>query len=163
MTRRGTLAYYLAAWVIGCFVVSLLQWIGEAFAGEIQTASILLTTYFFSLIFGAVAILLFAFLLRRWMRLLGSYAQWAWMLSGGALALLQMFILIRAQSALLLTRSGEFGGFLSGTLLKAADVLAGHLWQAPIDGAITAAVLCLVDRAFVRPNEAATEPKQSPA
>ena len=51
MTRRGTLAYYLAAWVIGCFVISLLQWIGEAVAGEIHTASILLTTYFFSLIF----------------------------------------------------------------------------------------------------------------
>jgi|SRR5207302_5339899 len=164
MTRRGTLAYYLAAWVIGCFVVSLLQWIGEAFAGEIQTASILLTRYFFSLIFGAVAILLFAFLLRRWMRLLGSHAQWAWMLSGGALALLQMFILIRAESALLSIRSGEFGEFFFAVLLKAADALAGHsLWQAPIGGAITSAVLCLVDRAFVRPNEAATEPKQSPA
>ena len=27
MTRRGTLAYYLAAWVVGCFVVSLLIWV----------------------------------------------------------------------------------------------------------------------------------------
>src|ERR1700719_2397403 len=87
MTRRGTLAYYLAAWVIGCFVVSFLQWVGEALGGEIQTASILLTTYFFSLVFGAAAILLFAFLLRRWMRLLGTHAQWAWFVSGGALAL----------------------------------------------------------------------------
>jgi hypothetical protein len=25
MTRRGTLAYYLAAWVIGCFVVAFLR------------------------------------------------------------------------------------------------------------------------------------------
>jgi hypothetical protein len=164
MTRRGTLAYYLAAWVIGCFVVSLLQWIGEAFSGEIQTISILLTTYFFSLIFGAVAILVFAFLLRRWMRLLGSHAQWAWMMSGGALALLQMSILIRAQSALLSIRSGELGEFFFAALLRAADALAGqNLWQAPIDGAITAGVLCLVDRAFIRPNEAAREPKQSPA
>jgi hypothetical protein len=44
MTRQGTLAYYLAAWVIGCFVVAALQWVGEAFAGEIHGASILLTT-----------------------------------------------------------------------------------------------------------------------
>src|SRR5207302_9747895 len=163
MTRRGTLAYYLAAWVIGCFVVSLLQWIGEAFAGEIQTASILLTRYFFSLIFGAVTILLFAFLLRRWMRLLGSHAQWAWMLSGGALALVQVFVLIRAQSALLSIRSGQFGEFLFAAVLNAADALAGHnLWQAPVDGAITAVVLCLVDRAFARADEAA-EPKHSTA
>lgn len=161
MTRRGTLAYYLAAWVIGCFVVSILQWIGEALAGEIQTASILLTTYFFSLVFGAAAILLFAFLLRRWMRLLGTHAQWAWFVSGGALGLLQIFILVHAQSALLSIRSGEFGELLFAAVLNAADALAGrNFWQAPVDGAITAMVLCLVDRAFTRPNEAA-EPKQS--
>src|SRR6266566_3570489 len=142
MTRRGTLAYYLAAWVIGCFVVSLLQWIGEALAGEIHTASILLTTYFFSLAFGAVAILLFALLLRRSMRLLGTHALWIWFLSGAILSLGEIFV---------------------AAVLDAADVLAGHnFWQAPVDGALTAVVLCLVDRAFARPNEAA-EPKQSPA
>src|SRR6266568_9073457 len=109
MTRRGTLSYYLAAWVIGCFVVSLLQWIGEALAGEIHTASILLTAYFFSLAFGAVAILLFALLLRRSMRLLGTHALWIWFLSGAILSLVEIFALIRAQSALLSIRSGEFG------------------------------------------------------
>jgi prepilin signal peptidase PulO-like enzyme (type II secretory pathway) len=163
MTRRGTLAYYLAAWVIGCFVVSFLLWIGEALAGEIQTASILLTTYFFSLVFGAIAILLFAFLLRRSMRLLRTHALWAWLVSGATLGWLQIFLLIHAQSALLSIRSGEFGEFLFAAVLKAADVLEGrNLWQAPVDGAITAVVLCLVDRAFAGPNEAA-EPKHSPA
>src|SRR6266571_491490 len=147
MTRRGTLAYYLAAWVIGCFVVSLLQWIGEALAGEIHTASILL----------------FALLLRRSMRLLGTHALWIWFLSGAILSLVEIFALIRAQSALLSIRSGEFGEIFFAAVLDAADVLAGHnFWQAPVDGALTAVVLCLVDRAFARPNEAA-EPKQSPA
>lgn len=163
MTRRGTLAYYLAAWVIGCFVVSLLQWVGEALGGEIQTASILLTTYFFCLVFGAATILIFAFLLRTWMRLLGTHAQWAWIVSGAALGLLEIFLLIHAQGALLSIRSGEFGEIVFASVLKAADVLGGrNLWQAPVDGAITAVVLCLVDRAFTGPNEAA-EPKQSPA
>jgi hypothetical protein len=161
MTRRGTLAYYLAAWVIGCFVVSFLQWVGEALGGEVQTASILLTTYFFSLVFGAAAILLFAFLLRRSMRLLGTHAAWAWFVGGAALGLLEIFLLIHAQSALLSTRSGEFGDLLFAAVLKAADALAGrNFWQAPVDGAITAGVLCLVDRAFTRPHEA-VEPKQS--
>ena len=163
MTRRGTLAYYLAAWVIGCFVVSILLWLGEALAGEIHTASILLTTYFFSLVFGAIAMLLFAFLLRVSMRMLGTHALSAWLLSGSALALLEIFALIHAQSALLSIRSGEFGEIFFAAFLNAADSLSGsNLWQAPIDGAMTAVVLCLVDRAFARPNEAA-EPKHSPA
>jgi hypothetical protein len=75
----------------------------------------------------------------------------------------EIFALIRAQSALLSIRSGEFGEIFFAAVLNAADVLAGHnFWQAPVDGALTAVVLCLVDRAFARPNEAA-EPKQSPA
>jgi hypothetical protein len=163
MTRRGTLAYYLAAWVIGCFVVAFLQWVGEAIAGEIHSASILLTTYFFSLIFGAVAILLFAFLLRRWLTLLNTHALWIWFVSGAVLAFLEIFVLIHAQNALLSIRSGEFGEVLFAAVLNAADILSGpNLWQVPIDGAITALVLCLVDRAFTSAPEAA-EPKHSPA
>jgi hypothetical protein len=163
MTRRGTLAYYLAAWVIGCFVVAFLQWLGEALAGEIHPASILLTTYFFSLIFGAVAILLFAFLLRRSLRLLKSHALWTWLLAGAVLSFLEIVTLIHAQNALLSIHVGESGEFFFAAALNAADTLSGHnLWQAPVDGAITAVVLCLVDRAFARSSQAA-ESKRSPA
>jgi hypothetical protein len=163
MTRRGTLAYYLAAWVIGGFVVAFLQWVGDAMAGEIHPASILLTTYFFSLIFGAVAILLFALLLRRTLRLVKSHALWMWLIAGAVVGLLEILALGHAQNALLSFRSGEFGEFFFAAVLNAADTLSGHnLWQAPIDGAITGVVLCLVDRAFARSNEAA-EPKHSPA
>ena len=163
MTRRGTLAYYLAAWVIGCFVVAFLQWLGEALAGNFGTASILLTTYFFSLIFGAIAILLFAFLLRRSMRLLRTHAVWAWFSCGAILAFLEIGALLHAQNALLSFRSGEFGEIFFAAVLNAADSLAGrNLWQAPVGGAITAVVLCLVDRAFAYSSEAA-EPKRSPA
>jgi hypothetical protein len=162
MTRRGTLAYYLAAWVIGCFVVAFLQWVGEAAAGEIHPASILLTTYFFALIFGAVALLVFAVLLRTSMRLAGTHTLWIWFLSGAILSVLEIFALIHAQNALLSIRSGELGQFFFAAVLNAADTLSGrNLWQAPIDGSVTALVLCLVDRAFAGANEAA-EPKHSP-
>jgi hypothetical protein len=108
--------------------------------------------------------LLFAFLLRRWMRSLGTHAQWAWLVSGAGVGLVLIFILIRAQSALLSIRSGEFGELLFAAVLKAADSLSGrNFWQAPVDGAITGWVLCLVDRAFSRTTEATTEPKHSPA
>lgn len=154
MTRRGTLAYYLAAWVIGCFVMAFLQWLGEALTGNFQTASILLTTYFFSLIFGAIAILLFAFLLRRSMRLVGTHALWAWFLWGAILAFAEIEALIRTQGALLSIRGGTFGEIFFAAVLKAADSLDGrNLWQAPVGGAITAVVLCLVDRAFAYSSE----------
>jgi hypothetical protein len=163
MTRRGTLAYYLAAWVIGCFVAAFLQWTGEALAGEIHTASILLTTYFFTLVFGAATILLFAFLLRRGMRIIRTHALWAWLLSGAILSLLEILALAHAQSALLSIRWGEFGEILSAAVLNEAASISGrNLWQVPIDGAITASVLCLVDRAFERASEAA-EVKPWPA
>lgn len=160
MTRHGTLAYYLAAWVIGCFVVSFLQWIGDAIAGDLGPVSALLTTYFFSLVFGAVAVLLFSSLLRLSMRLLGTHNLLVWPLAGGLLALLLIMGFIHLQSALSL-RSGPVGEAFIGVALKAADALGGrNLWQAPIDGAITGLVLCLVDRAFVGENKAA-EPKHS--
>lgn len=161
MTRRGTLAYYLAAWVIGCFVVSFLQWIGDAAAGDFRPASVLLTTYFFSLVFGAVAVLVFSSLLRLSMRLLRTHNLLVWPLAGGLLALLLILGVIRAQGALVSLRSGPLGEILIGVALKAADVLGGrNLWQVPIDGAITALVLCLVDRAFSGADKAA-EPKHS--
>src|SRR5690242_4416875 len=163
MTRRGTLAYYLAAWVIGCFVVALLQWTGEAAAGEIRTASILLTTYFFTLVFGAATILLFAFVLRRGMRMMRTHALWAWLLSGAILSVLEILALAHVRSALVSIRWGEFGDILSAAVLNAAASMSGRdLWQVPVDGATTASVLCLVDRAFARVSEAG-EVKHSPA
>jgi len=157
MTRRGTLAYYLAAWVIGCFVMAFLQWLGEALAGNFQTASILLTKYFFTLIFGAIAILLFAFLLRRSMRLVGTHVLWAWCLWGAVLAFVEILVLIRTQGALLSIHSGAFGEIFFAAVLKAADSLAGqNVWQAPVGGAITSVVLCLVDRAFADSSEMRT-------
>lgn len=163
MTRRGTVAYYLAAWVIGCFVVSLLQWIGDAIAGDLRPVSVLLTTYFFSLVFGAFAVLLFSSLLRLSMRLLGTHNLLVWPLAGGLLALLLIAGFIHAQGALLAVRSGPLGELLIGVALKAADASGGrNFWQAPVDGAITGLVLCLVDRAFAGANKA-VEPKHSVA
>ena len=160
MTRRGTLAYCLAAWVIGCFVVALLY----LFSGGSAAPSAVLMMYFFSLINGAVGLILFALLLRVAMRLLETHSIWLWMLAGAALfpALIIFGAAVSqnwpaAHSGLPQTIADMiFGG--------AAAVRRAGLWQAPIDGAATAAVLCLVDRAFANTHpEPASETKQSPA
>src|SRR5215469_17925078 len=66
MTRRGSLAYYLAAWVCGCFFMALTIWLGNEVHPTVpRSVALLLVTYFFSLMFGAVTSLLFGFFLRR--------------------------------------------------------------------------------------------------
>ena len=168
MTRRGTLAYYLAAWVIGCFVISLMVWL---FAPPQEGVSLpaparLLILYFLSLAYGAVDILLFAFLLRRvdasgGPRTTSRYGRWPALFVGFALVRL----LLWSGDALVGASPLPGGGPLSYLLLTFwtapnALRLAG-IWQAPVGGALTAIVLCLVDRAFNRPEGAATKP--SPA
>ncbi len=99
MTRQGTLAYYLAAWVIGCFIVSLLVWVIAVASGQPPRAAMLLEMYFFALVFGAVDALLFAFLLRRIMRWWGTHALWPWLLSGAGVGFALIMLLAEANSA----------------------------------------------------------------
>jgi hypothetical protein len=168
MTRRGTLAYYLAAWVIGCFVISLMAW---AFAPPQEGVPLaaparLLILYFLSLAYGAVDMLLFAFLLRGAMRLWGTHSLGIWMLAGAALGAAVVRLLLWSGDALVGASPPSGRGPLSYLLLAFwtapnALRLAG-IWQAPVGGALTGVVLCLVDRAFNRPAEE-TDAKPSPA
>jgi hypothetical protein len=159
MTRRGTLAYYLAAWVIGCFVLSLMAW---AFAAPQEGVPLaaparLLILYFLSLLYGAVDILLFAFLLRRVMRLWGTHNIALWAVNGAIVASVLVRLLLWSGDALVGMTPGSGRGALSGLLLAfwtAPNALRrAGIWQAPVGGALIAVVLCLVDRAFNRPAE----------
>jgi hypothetical protein len=158
MTRHGTLAYYLAAWVIGCFIVSLLAWGWAARNESSASVSMLLILYFVALAYGAADVLLFAFLLRRLMRFWGTHGIWIWMLAGAGLATGLLWLLLWSGDAL--TRVSPLSGrgpiaYLLLVFWTAPNALRlAGVWQAPIGGAVTAVVLCLVDRAFNRPNEA---------
>ena len=164
MTRRGTLAYYLAAWVIGCFVISLLVWIlaqqDAPFAGPAR----LLVLYFLSLAYGAVDILLFAFLLRRVMRVWGTHSIALWALAGAVSAAVLVRLLLWSGDALTgmtsLSGRGPLGYLLLAFWTAPNALRRAGIWQAPIGGALTAALLCLVDHAFNRPAQK-TETKAS--
>jgi hypothetical protein len=165
MTRRGTLAYYLAAWVVGCFVVSLLAFLFGPQNAPTEGAAGLLILYFLSLAYGAVDILLFAFLLRRAMRLWGTHNLWIWLGAGAAIGSALVRLLLWSGDTLTGASSLSGRGLLAYLLLAFwtapnALRLAG-IWQAPAGGAATAAVLCLVDRAFNRP-EGETDAAQAP-
>jgi hypothetical protein len=93
MTRRGSLAYYLVAWICGCFFVSMAVWLKDlvrpgyvnAFL-NLRSAFGLLFLCFFALVLGFFSSLAGAFLLRRiavWQRWVQA---WQWMLAGAVLA-----------------------------------------------------------------------------
>ena len=165
VTRRGTLAYYLAAWVIGCFFVAVMLWIIAAWSGESAGASMFLRLQFLALIFGAPGALLFALLLRRFMRWWGTHDLWKWALTGAWLAVVSVLLLVPLYnefSRYLNFNPGSLGFLL--VIILAGPGLLWHagLWQVPLEGAATAAVLCLIDRAFDLTAER-IEVKQPPA
>jgi hypothetical protein len=168
VTKRGTLAYYLAAWVIGCFVLSVMAWALAApqEGVPLPAPARLLILYFLSLAYGAVDMLLFAFLLRGAMRFWGTHSLWIWIATGAVVGAALVRLLLWSGDALVGASSPSGGGPLGYLLLTFwtapnALRLAG-IWQAPVGGALTAAVLCMVDRAFNRPAED-TDAKPSPA
>ena len=157
MTRHGTLAYYLAAWVIGCPVVALVFWLIESVHTGSASSSALLEICFFALMSGALDSLLFAFLLRRVLHVLGTRNAAVWGLTGGAVSLLLVFTLAWIFERLSGSMQQGPAYFLSSFVLTGpATIWNSGWWQAPIDGAGVAAVLSLVDRAFNRVDTAET-------
>ena len=156
MTRHGTLAYYLAAWVIGCFVVAFIFWlIGSVQLGS-ASSSVLLETCFFAMMVGAVDSLLFAFLLRQAMHLLGARNAAVWGLAGAGLSFLLVFALAWVFGKLTGSMQQGPAYFLSSFVFAGPEAMwRSGPWQAPLEGASVAAVLCLIDRAF-NPDESHT-------
>lgn len=162
MTRRGSLVYYLTAWVVGCISAVVMM---RLLPSRIPSASVgygadagvgsLLGLAMASLMAGALPSLLFAWILRRLLAKLPTAMPLLWILTGGILSPVLLFIL----------GSGDryIDGAIAGPgshmpevirlvlmLLFSAPgmVLATALVSAIPAGAITAYVLFLIYRGF---------------
>jgi hypothetical protein len=90
LTRRGSLAYYLAAWVCGTFFFVAAHSLAKPSSGppiSSLTRGFFLQ-YFFDLATGWLAVLLLAFVLRLVARTLRWSRALPWILSGGVLTML---------------------------------------------------------------------------
>ena len=93
MTRRGSLAYYLASWIIGGFFLTATMYVQERTSpagmgiGPSGAGAAILTTYFLVLIFCAFLSVIFAFLLRLVMGWLHAEKLWQWVLAGVVVAI----------------------------------------------------------------------------
>jgi hypothetical protein len=159
MTRSGSLAFYLTAWICGSFFMSLAVWTKDLFgttANNVFSAHSvfgLIFFYFYGLVFGAVAALGGAFLLRRVMAALKCTTPIHWAIAGAISAPVVVAIL------------GLWGRFIGTEAPSRMDVLMfitlGPVivmktgwWLAIPAGAATAYLLCRVQLAFA--------PQQSP-
>jgi hypothetical protein len=153
MTRSGSLAYYLTAWICGCFFMSLAVWARDLFGATADNAFSshsafgLIFFYFYGLVFGAIAAIAGAFLLRRIMTALKCITPSHWAVAGAILAPIVIAILgvwgkrigTEGQGGMRALRAITYGPM---TVFEAG-------WWLPIPaGAATAYLLCRVQRAF---------------
>ncbi len=91
MTRRGSLAYYLAAWVCGCLFLSL-SFLSIRWDVWDHTIKGIFFTYFVSLTTAALPLLVMAFLVRRIAIRFGWAHAWQWAASGALLLLIAIAV-----------------------------------------------------------------------
>ncbi len=152
MTRRGSLVYYLSAWILGCFFMSLLIWIKDMYAAKLDHPVVgfafgLLSFAFFGLVSGAAAALIVAFLLRRLMSALKCKTPLHLAVAGAILA--PILIAILGTLGRHLENQQRPGARLLGLLtFGPKTVLEAGWWLAIPAGAATAFLLCRIQRAF---------------
>jgi hypothetical protein len=158
MTRRGTLAYYLAAWVIGCLFLTLASTIQDHIApngiSRGGAVAVFLSDYFLILMFGAPLSVVFGFLLRRGMAWFRLEKLWEWVLAG-AILVFPMAWGVRWASHLndVIGPRAEWFELLTFPIIGARELAEHHVLLAvPVAGAMAAA-LFLIHRAFSQGSE----------
>jgi hypothetical protein len=161
LTRRGSLAYYLAAWVCGTLFFTAARIIGgwPQAGAAVGPTRMLFFLYFLGLTFGWAEMLLFALLLRMAARALRWRSALGWMTGGGVTAAL----LGLAASAVPDRFSGSsawlrfLGDFFARRGADGLSLNRHHGIGAVLvilAGAATGYVLFLVEKAFTAPEEA---------
>ncbi|HKF53740.1 MAG TPA: hypothetical protein VKB26_15595, partial [Candidatus Acidoferrales bacterium] len=156
MTRRGSLAYYLAAWVCGCFFMSATIWLNNVWVPTGRAVSDLLFIYFLYLMNGALPMLLFGFVLRRTTNSMHWRRTWQWIAAGAVLAP-ALTALLGTMSWWQVFQGSGWRDWISSYLLSSSATFVPPKWMSIVTapaGAATAWVLSRIDRAFAtRPNE----------
>jgi hypothetical protein len=160
MTSRGSLAYYLAAWVCGCFFMALGFWFEIQFSrsaslqGTFQNVSFL-GFCFFGLIFGAVPSLLFGWMLRRLMKFFHIEGIWPWIAVGAGIAFSLVWCLVSLGQLLRDPRYLPYSALPIWPFLVVGPLALseGSLWITLPVGAATAAILFAINRTFAQKAE----------
>lgn len=165
MTKRGSIVYYLTAWVWGCISMAVLLWCAVPDRGRLSPqmgqgngVAGFLATCLTALVLGAPAATLFAWLLRRALGWAGWNRAAHWVLAGSVLAPMVIAALGAASHSYFppdRDTQGILADILSLLLAGPGMLYRPGIVLAIPAGALTAYILFLVNRAF--------DPRQSPA
>jgi len=155
MTRHGTLAYYLAAWVCGCFFMSsaiFLRFMLDPHLGVPLSLRGAISNFwlftFVGLIFGIGISLAGSFLMRRLMNAFRVRSTGAWVISGAILAPIVVLAFGYAGRALQSSTSKIASAYQYAFGDAGSVILDSGWWLTIPVGALAALVLFRVDRAF---------------
>jgi len=167
MTRRGSLIYYLTAWILGCFFMSLAVWTKDLWGAArlssgLREAFGVLFFYFYGLVFGALSALIGGFLLRRVAALLKCRTPAHWAIFGAILAPILIGALGTCGHRMDLAKHPGFRLLILLTF-GPKTVLEAGWWLAIPAGAATGYFLGRVQRAFDPAQHAAAGANQASA
>ena len=158
MTHRGSIVYYLTAWVVGSISTATLVWFFASRGPDLfmayrpdDTVGRFLGLTMGSLIFGAIPASLFGWILRRVATSFPAAGALSWILIGSFLFLALNFVLGAGDEQLLLSGrplAGVAKVLLIFVLAGPGMVFKTGLVATVPAGGITAFVLSLVHRAF---------------
>jgi hypothetical protein len=159
MTRHGTLAYYLAAWVCGCFFMSSAIFLRFTLDPHrdvpLSLHGAVGNFWLFSFvgwIFGIGMSLIGGFLLRRLMNVFHLRSTRAWVISGAILAPI-VVLAFGALGPALQSSTSKLAVAYEYVFGQAGSVILDSGWWLAIPvGALAALILFRVDRAFGHPN-----------
>jgi hypothetical protein len=154
MTRRGSLAYYSVAVVLGSVLMTIALWLpggaeGSHWSPSTRGVSGLLVACFFGLLLGAIPAILFGLLLRRITALFqGLNDSMGWIISGSTVGCGEMWLLGLMAGLLRPRLEGTFG-MVSVFVLAGPDLVwQTRFWATIPVAAITSFYLYRVQRAF---------------
>ncbi len=159
MTRHGTLAYYLAAWVCGCFFMSTAIFLRFTLDPHrdvpLSLHGAVDNFWLFSFvgwIFGFGISLVGGFIMRRLAKALHLRSTQAWMIAGAVLAPAIVLAFGSVGRALQTSTSKLASAFQYAFGQAGCVILDSGWWLAIPVGALAALILFRVDRAFGKSN-----------
>jgi hypothetical protein len=151
VTRRGSLVYYLSAWICGGTFASVALWIVNSDVGSPifvpgRWGARLFSFCFAGLILALLPALLAAFLLRILARAARLRKSWQWALGGGLVTLATTAVLCRLDA-----NPSTSGGIARARELFTygpALMMAAGWWTPIVPGALTGTALSRIEAAF---------------
>ena len=153
MTRRGSLAYYFAAVVVGSASLAVLFYLFALWLGRVDSRSNwardIILINFYAIPLGMVPQIIIAFSLRKLAMRLGWRSHWAWAAAGMGVTCLTIWALGMLGAQVERMPGSPMWRYPLLFILVGPRLIAQEaIWLTLPAGAVTAVILCRIHSAF---------------